>query len=79
MLLALPRQALAMESSIVFWLGLFLFYSYSLGNSQPEAEHLMAKCYCQIPHDYILNMNKCYIIWANMGKCHPLNPFLYDH
>lgn len=79
MLLALPKQALAVESSIVLWLGLFLFYSYSLGNSQPEAEHLMAKCYCQIPHDYILNMNKCYIIWANMGKCHPLNPFLYDH
>lgn len=56
MLLALPRQALAVESSAVLQLGLFLFYSYSLGESQPEAEHLMEKCYCQIPHDYTLSM-----------------------
>lgn len=35
MLLALPRQALAVESSAVLQLGLFLFYSYSLGESQP--------------------------------------------
>jgi len=46
MLLALPQQALAVESSIVLQLGLFLFYHYSLEESQPGAEHLMAKCYC---------------------------------
>lgn len=79
MLLALPRQALAAESSVVLWFGLFLFYSYSLGESQPEVEHLMAKCHCQIPHDYILNVNKYYLMWANVVKYHPLKLSLYDH
>lgn len=55
--------------------GLLLFYSLR----ESQVEHLMAKCYCQLSHDYILSVNKCYIMWANMLKCHGLKLFLFDY